>query len=281
MSNREEVVKSIPIEKIKVIQNTRTDLTDIDTLMTDIRENGLLEPIGVWRGINEYIVAYGHRRFDALKKLGRKELEVGREVNILKQRMSQKDFLVLNLSENLHRIDNSPLELAKGCKQLLELGLNVSEISSRLSIPKTRVETALRLVQKVPKELRKEIGYGMENKKKGKITATTAGKIARIRTKQKNIDGLFKLAKETELSAKDIEFISRTINTGVTLKQALGLKKDYITKAVSLIVNKKIYEKTIKQYENISFNSLVNKMLQGEIKPIKGLFYSYKKENVK
>ena len=262
-------MKNIPINNIKVLQNTRTDLTDIDNLMIDIRENGLLEPIGVWKGDNEFIVAYGHRRFDALKKLGRKELAIGTEVNILPRRLTQEDFLVLNLSENLHRIDNSPLELAKGCKQLLELGLNISEISARLSIPKVRIETALKLVNKVPKELRKEIGYGTENKKRGKISATTAGRIVSIRTKQKNIDDLFKLAKEKELSAKDIEFVSRVMSSGLNLKKSLLLKEDYEVKTVSLVVNKKV----LSNHKNMPFNKLIRGILKGEIRLIKGLIY--------
>ena len=261
--------EKIDISKIKVLQNTRTNLEDIDDLMTDIRENGLLEPIGVWKGNNEFIVAYGHRRFDALKKLGRKELLVGKEVVIIPEEFNEKNFLVLNLSENLHRVSNSPLELGKGCKQLLELGLNISEIASRLSISRTRIETALKLVGNVPVEMTNQIGYGMENKRKGKMPSNVANKIAAIRGKKSEIKSFFKLAKKQELSIRDVEFISRGMNNGLSLNQAVKLKDKYAIKTIYFIVNKT----ELAKQEEKSFTKIVKDIMKGKIKAIPELLY--------
>jgi ParB/RepB/Spo0J family partition protein len=269
---KKEMVETIDISKIKVIKNTRTDLgkTDLSELMTDIRENGLIHPIGIYKTIkDEYIIAYGHRRLAALKKLGRRSLVVGDEVKILPKELTSEEFLILNLSENLHRVDNSPLELAKGCSELKQLGLNLSEIAARLSLPKSRIETALRLLVKVPESYKKEVGYLGTKARNGKIPATVANKIASLRVKQDDIDSLFEKAKKEELTVKEIDLFGKILSAGGSFKQAEDAKEKYVTIQVDLVCNKVELQKIGTR----KVNNLVREIVKGKKKPIPKLLF--------
>jgi len=267
----------IDINKIKILRNTRTDLDklDLSELMEDIRENGLLHPIGVWQENDEYILAFGHRRFMALKKLGRKSLVVGKDIKILDGILSSEDFLILNLSENLHRVDNTPLELAKGIKELLERGLNKSEISVRLSIPKHKIETALQLLSHVPEEYKKQIGYVANyQKRKGKISATVGEKISTLRVSNEIINKIWQIAKEEELTVKDINLYSKLLHDErCSFEEARKLKDLYCIYQVSLIFNKKELEKYKEKVKENKREIIIKKIIKGEFKPDPRLLY--------
>ena len=82
-------------------------------LADSIRQNGVLQPILVRRKGQKYEIVAGERRYQASKLAGLKEIPaVVREID------DDKVFQ-LALIENLQRSDLSPIEEAKGYKQLL------------------------------------------------------------------------------------------------------------------------------------------------------------------
>lgn len=262
----------IKLETIKILKNTRTDLTksDLAELMTDIRENGLLHPIGVWEENGEYFLAYGHRRFMAMKKLGRKSLVVGDEVKILKGKLNAEDFLVLNLVENLHRVDNTPIELAKGCQQLKDLGLSNSEIASRLSVPKTRIQIAFNLLKKVPQGLQANIGYTVTNtlRKGGKIPASVMNRIANARIGTNAREKLFEAAQKEDLTLGDVDLLGALVSRGIPFETARKEMDKYTRCSVHIVLNRELLEQT-----KLKSTELVREILEGKRKPIKGLVY--------
>jgi ParB family chromosome partitioning protein len=62
-------VKDIPIGDINIRENVRKDYTGIDELAESIRQHGLLQPITVYTGGDQYIVKTGHRRLMACQSL--------------------------------------------------------------------------------------------------------------------------------------------------------------------------------------------------------------------
>ena len=48
----------IPIDKIKVLENIRTDIGDLTELIQDIKHRGLLQPIGVWKENDDYYIVF-------------------------------------------------------------------------------------------------------------------------------------------------------------------------------------------------------------------------------
>jgi ParB/RepB/Spo0J family partition protein len=262
------IMESINIKDITILKNSRTELTkaDLSELMSSIRENGLMHPIGVWVENGEYVLAYGHRRYAALKKLGRSELIIGDEIKVIDKPLTKEGFLIMNLSENIHRVDNSPIELAKGISELQECGLNLREIAVRLSIPRHRIETALRLLQKVPKKHVNEIGYNPRNT--GKISATVADKITSIRGKQSDINELFKLAKRDQVTINEIDFYSKLLGNGYSLKEASKIKTTVKVQNPTLVVKLDKFSGTPKQ-----LSLMIKEVFEGKRKPIQDLFY--------
>jgi ParB/RepB/Spo0J family partition protein len=263
----------IDINDIKIVRNIRTEIGDVSSLMTSIRENGLLEPIGVARMKNEYILVYGHRRYLALKKLGRKSLEVGKEI-ILTKDITDEDILISNIVENFHRENNTPLEFAKAASDLKELGLTTSEISVRLCVSKHKIMTALKLLINVPEKQRKHISYGGAgvNNKKGKLPANVASTIAdqssRFKLKGEDVDALYDLAREQELSTSDVRLINIALSEGIPFEKAIELYKEYENKSIELVVKKDELKK-IKG----PFKQYILSILKGKNKINKELFY--------
>lgn len=264
--------KVIPIDNIQAMRNIRTDIGDVSELMNDIRENGLMHPMGIWKDKTDktqdnediYYIVYGHRRFEALKKLGRKTLVVDKEVRILDSNLAIQDVIIMNISENIHRLDNTPAELGKACSDLRKMGLSIGEISSRLNITKPKIITALRILAKAPEEIKESIGYihGRENKK-GKISASAADVILRLRVKQKDINELFDYAKKEELGAKEVNLIGKMMGSGNSLKESLKLKEQYVVKSIDLVCNKEELEKLEK--EGTGILAYTRAALKGEL----------------
>lgn len=267
------MIEEISIDKISTIKNTRTDINQIELadLMSSIRENGLLQPIAVMPKGDGYAIVYGHRRFVALKKLGRKTLLVGKEVQILDKTLDEKEFVIKNLTENIQRVDNSPLEIAKACDELRKLGLSLGEISVRLSIPRSRINTAIRINIRTPEKIKRYIGYIDRNQnKKGQISATTASKISTMRMKQSEINKLFEKAKTEEFTSNDMSLIEKLVNSGQSLGQALKSKKNISIIGFRFLINKDTKEalggiKTIRK--------LVLDIVNGKEKPRPDLIF--------
>ena len=175
-----EEFKEIEINKIKDLENIRTRIEekDIQDLMSNINQHGLLQPIGAWESNEEYIIAYGNRRLMACKKLGWKKITA----KILGE-LSTSDMLLINASENIHRKDTTVAELGRITDLLCEQGLSIGEVAVRLSIPKSRVDMAYKLYKNIDREHRGDIVFmrpGTKNKV-GKIPASSYNHLFSIR----------------------------------------------------------------------------------------------------
>ena len=77
---------------------------DLSQLARDIEKNGLLQPILVRPKGDVFEIVHGHRRFNAVKSLGRKFIEC-----FIKELPDTKAILILG-SENLQRKNFDPIE---------------------------------------------------------------------------------------------------------------------------------------------------------------------------
>jgi ParB family chromosome partitioning protein len=98
--------------------NPREDLGDIDDLARSIREQGLIQPMIVRRADDDrLVIVAGHRRYAALRRLGRTRGEV-----IIRKAMAADDVLAKMLVENGQRAGLDPIEEARGLQRLKTLG---------------------------------------------------------------------------------------------------------------------------------------------------------------
>lgn len=148
-------------------------------LADSIRQNGVLQPILVRRIGQKYEIVAGERRYQASKLAGLKEIPaVVREID------DDKVFQ-LALIENLQRSDLSPIEEAKGYKQLLtSRSLTQEELAKILSKSRSAIANTLRLM-----DLPVEVQHMMEQ---GLLAAGHARAILAVPSEE----GRIKLAKK-------------------------------------------------------------------------------------
>jgi ParB family transcriptional regulator, chromosome partitioning protein len=132
-------VRTILIEDLVPSRNIRADV-EVSELRDSIREHGLLQPIRVRPVENgKYQVIAGHRRVAAARALG------FREIPAVVADESDRGVAVQNVVENLQRENLSPLELARGIRELQAgFGLDADAIAKALSKSPHRIRTYLR-----------------------------------------------------------------------------------------------------------------------------------------
>ena len=117
------------------------DETALQELADSIRQNGVLQPILVRKVGGKYQIVAGERRYQASKLAGLKEIPaVVRDID-------DKEVFQLALIENLQRSDLSPMEEAKGYRQLIDSqGLTQEGLAKILSKSRSVIANTLRLM---------------------------------------------------------------------------------------------------------------------------------------
>lgn len=156
----------------------------LNELADSIRQNGVLQPILVRKKGQKYEIVAGERRYQASKLAGLKEIPaVVRDID------DDKVFQ-LALIENLQRSDLSPIEEARGYKQLLSTqGLTQEGLAKILSKSRSAIANTLRLM-----DLPTEVQDMME---KGLLTAGHARAILAVPTEEGRIKLAHKVVNES------------------------------------------------------------------------------------
>lgn len=155
------------------------DETQLSELSDSIKQNGVLQPILVRKKGDMYEIVAGERRYQASKLAGLKEIPaIVRDVD-------DAEVFQLALIENLQRSDLTPIEEARGYRQLLDTkGLTQEGLAKILSKSRSAIANTLRLM-----DLPQEVQDMMEE---GQITAGHARAILAVPTEE----GRIKLAQK-------------------------------------------------------------------------------------
>lgn len=155
------------------------DETQLSELSDSIKQNGVLQPILVRKKGDKYEIVAGERRYQASKLAGLKEIPaIVREID-------DTEVFQLALIENLQRSDLTPIEEARGYRQLLDTkGLTQEGLAKILSKSRSAIANTLRLM-----DLPQEVQDMMEE---GQITAGHARAILAVPTEE----GRIKLAQK-------------------------------------------------------------------------------------
>ena len=125
-------------------------------LAESIGENGLLQPIAVRpKKVGPgYIIIAGERRWRAARLAGLDEVPV-----IIKD-VTDEQAAALALIENLQREDLDPIEVAEGCRQLIDkYGLTQESAAKKLGKSRSAVTNSLRLLA-LPEDVRRMVSGG-------------------------------------------------------------------------------------------------------------------------
>lgn len=155
------------------------DETQLSELSDSIKQNGVLQPIIVRKKGDKYEIVAGERRYQASKLAGLKEIPA------IVRDIDDAEVFQLALIENLQRSDLTPIEEARGYRQLLDTkGLTQEGLAKILSKSRSAIANTLRLM-----DLPQEVQDMMEE---GQITAGHARAILAVPTEE----GRIKLAQK-------------------------------------------------------------------------------------
>lgn len=266
------IVKEININDIKIIENVRIKIEKLEGLMQDIKQHGLYNPIKVAKTkTSDYILVQGNRRLMAVKKLGWKTVPA-----TVSEDMEIAELLVNNMAENIHREDIIPVELGRICFRLKsEMGLSVSEISAKLSLPVSKVNGALDAYRGLPDKYRNKVSYvgsGGKNRN-GSIPATVALKVMAVKRQyglsDAGVDKLLNVVKVEEFGSAELHLINLFLGDGLTVTQAIEALKEYKYMRTDVVVNTNEIEALLKKYKIDSSIQLLNAIVYGELPPLK------------
>jgi ParB/RepB/Spo0J family partition protein len=101
-------VTTLRYDEITLGKRFRREYGDIDDLVKDIVENGLIEPLVVWKSNKENLLLAGGRRYAALGKIPEyTEGKLSVPVRVYEGDLSEEDRLSIELAENIKRKDLS------------------------------------------------------------------------------------------------------------------------------------------------------------------------------
>ena len=131
------------------------DDTALSELAASITEHGVLQPIVVRPSpAGGYIIVAGERRWRAARLAGLTEIPA------LIKDISDTQAMEIALIENLQREDLDPIEVAEGCKKLIErYGLTQEEAAKRLGKSRSAITNAMRLLN-LPEYVRDQVRTG-------------------------------------------------------------------------------------------------------------------------
>ena len=134
----QHTIQMIPIEAlVHHPDNPRKDLGDLKELTASIKESGVMQNLTVVPNPDndeDWLVVIGNRRLEASKAAGVKELPC------IISDMDYKTQLATMMAENMQRVDLSLTEQAQGVQMMMDLGMDVGEISKRTGLRKDAVQ---------------------------------------------------------------------------------------------------------------------------------------------
>ena len=172
------MLKVLEVAKIVQGKNIRNERdSEILELADSIDKQGLINPITVQkREDGKYVVVAGHRRFEAIKRLGWPHCEC----NIFED-LNEKEIILAQIAENCQRKNMSASELVDIFEDLKErFNMNQGAIAKRFGKSEAWVSNqyqAVRLLasqygEKVPKSEKKKTAGQIKNDVKKKMAGS-------------------------------------------------------------------------------------------------------------
>ena len=124
---------------------TNFNQKDISDLASSIKELGLIQPITVKKGEDNYELISGERRLRAFKQLSIKTIPA------YVRNANDQTSLEMALVENIQRKDLDPIEIAISYSRLIdELNLSQDEMSKRVGKDRSTISNYIRLLKLDP-----------------------------------------------------------------------------------------------------------------------------------
>ena len=203
------IVENIDISYVRpATRKLRHTTGDLSSLMASISEKGLIEPIIVRPRDNGFEIVCGHRRFEACKKLGLKE------VTCLITNFTDQKAFEASLIENLQRESLDPIEEANAYKKYVtEYGWgSITKLAKKIGKSEEYVSHRLLLLN-LPSEVLDDI-----------VNRSMSPSKARELVWLKNAELQREIAESVKvhnLSAKTIHDVVKLVKAGFKVSEAV------------------------------------------------------------
>ena len=143
------LVRMISLDRIEANPHqARSELGNIQELMSSIKAKGVLEPILVRPRGDRYEIIAGERRYIASKNVGLKEIPC------IEMNVSDNEAMEISLIENLQRKDLDVFEEADGLKTLMEIyGYSHGQISEKIGKARSTITEVIN-ISRIPAKIR-------------------------------------------------------------------------------------------------------------------------------
>lgn len=261
-------IEEIKIKDIVLKDNVRTknyDTYKMTELMNSIKQDGLLQPIGLIKDNGDYSILFGNRRLMAIKKLGRDRINA-----VVFENKKDADILIMNMVENMQRVDVSVIEQGRIIQRLQTMDLTLSEVSARLSIPLSRVKAINNIFLGIPKHFRNKLAF-METSastRKGNIPVSIANHVVSLareyRLSNDNVNYILEEVKKRELSSSHIRYFAKMLSRKIGVEEALDKLGHVVIVRLDVIVDTEELESLCKKHD-LGKRQLVGKIVNGSI----------------
>ncbi len=209
-------IESLPLETIFTSPHQMRKHFDplaLRDLARSMKQEGLIQPITVRKVGNAYELVVGERRLRAAQILGWATIDA-RIIDV-----SDEDAAVKGLIENLQRADLSPIEEARGYKQLVDAPYNLTQeaVAERVGKSQTAIARTLALLE-LPSEIQELMPRGI-------VTETHSRSLRKISDRALQIQ----LARRADREGWTVKETERRVNEA--LKQSGEPVKKRIVKA--------------------------------------------------
>ena len=170
------MLKVLEVAKIVQGKNIRNERdSEILELADSIDKQGLINPITVQkREDGKYVVVAGHRRFEAIKRLGWPHIEC----NIFED-LNEKEIILAQIAENCQRKNMSASELVDVFEDLKErFNMNQGAIAKRFGKSETWVSNQYQAVRLLASQYGDKIPKAEKEKTAGQIKHDVKKKMA-------------------------------------------------------------------------------------------------------
>jgi ParB family chromosome partitioning protein len=216
--------------------NIREDLGDLDSLLTQILEQGQIEAVVGFkkRGEDKFILTDGHRRHAAFM-LGIERGHAMGKMKLIIGSSNAEDRLFAMVTTGIGKKPLTVVETAEAYKRLINLGYKAAEIARKVGNTSTQIGNLLKLAD-VPKEVKNHITNGY-------ITATTVIALVKETKDDKELVSRVNEAVDTVIQTEFVE-------TDTATPKAKGKQKKATAKNAGILTPKQKLDEVARLLED-------------------------------
>jgi ParB/RepB/Spo0J family partition protein len=237
---------------------------NLSELMESIKQNGILQPI-VARS-EDHVVVCGNRRLASAMKLQMNSVPVRFISGI-----SDKELLILNLTENMQRKDVSSIEIGRMCDNMIKnasFKISVAELATALGVSINRIKICLNSFYSLPAEFRDKVIHmdSSRLRKMGDLPENIVACILTFGRQYKKINNLelkylLKKAADDMMTVSQISLVGKLFVEGMPFKKAISASDKYCIMRIDSIALKTELASAMKKEKVSSKKEFMKKLV--------------------